>query len=941
MPVTPTPQLPGYTLETLLGRGAFGPVYQAVWNGDFPCAVKLLDDGALHRGYLGMVLERLLELPPQYGLLQVYAFDLEEPQPHVSMALLPEGVVTFDELVGQVTPAEAWTLLRQLADSLAWLHGQGLVHAGLTGGNVFVVAEEDGRPKALLSDVGQAWLGDGAMERLHDQAPYVPPERWLDPGRVLQDGHAETWDVYAFGVLAWRLLLGRWPRASKLFDQVLASRQEHLTVDPAGFAEWLAEEPPPVWPAKARETAPPEIQRLLMRCLSLNPAERPASMTAVAAALHAAMLPSLDSPLAAPFATGPGKGGMEAMDLLAGPPEPGASRNRSVGPLSGSLAAPHAGPDPEKVKKAADSRLRSEPLDGRGADFSEVFTPGTEAPAADPKGSPTVEQGQPELIEGKHGGTGPGTRVGGRLAMAAAVMVSGASLYFAWQQHESHQQSLTASLAAQQELSQARREAGELTARVQEMEQARLESRREALGAAREDWTGLVASLMKSKPREAASLEAWKAMAAPMAERLQASLQAADKDPALMAGGMEPRWHLAALLAALDRPEEALPLLEHVARDLESTHAASGKTLDEVALLLTARVGARRGALLLDQRKTMEAAPLLTDASNAYETWLETHPGRQDIAREYAETSLMEGRALVDRQQIEEARTALSRVAGLLGQPGEPGFEPDDHFTLTDSLMELAALHSSAGQLDEAIEQHMQSIRLLVSYDQENRKSVPCRRRLAEGYFGLGTLLTRNGTPRDASVAFSEAVKLLTELSSESPAEPSYRLQLALTYNEVAQLIRSSRPNPAGAREALEYQNGSVTILRNLNETNTLDNTFRRHLAASLVLNGELQETAADPKAGLNRHTEALALLEDLLGEPALPETERRDCRRLSARAWTAMGGLQEKAGNKDEAIASLSKALEAWSSFAGDDPAADQIVASTRERLRKLKPGS
>jgi tetratricopeptide (TPR) repeat protein len=280
-------------------------------------------------------------------------------------------------------------------------------------------------------------------------------------------------------------------------------------------------------------------------------------------------------------------------------------------------------------------------------------------------------------------------------------------------------------------------------------------------------------------------------------------------------------------------------------------------------------------------------------------------------------------------------------VAGLLGQPGEPGFEPDDHFTLTDSLMELAALHSAAGQLDEAIGQHMQLIRLLVSYDQENRKSVPCRRRLADGYFGLGTLLTRNGTPRDASVAFSEAVKLLTELSSEAPAEPSYRLQLALTYNEVAQLIRSSRPNPAGAREALEYQNGSVTILRNLNETHTLDNTFRRHLAASLVLNGELQETAADPKAGLNRHLEALALLEELLAEPALPETERRDCRRLSARAWTAMGGLQEKAGSKDDAIASLSKALEAWSSFAGDDPAADQIVASTRERLRKLKPGS
>jgi hypothetical protein len=48
---------------------------------------------------------------------------------------------------------------------------------------------------------------------------------------------------------------------------------------------------------------------------------------------------------------------------------------------------------------------------------------------------------------------------------------------------------------------------------------------------------------------------------------------------------------------------------------------------------------------------------------------------------------------------------------------------------------------------------------------------------------------------------------------------------------------------------------------------------------------------------------------------------------------------MQEKSGSKDDAISSLSKALEAWTGFASDDPAAAQNVASTRERLRKLKP--
>jgi tetratricopeptide (TPR) repeat protein len=281
----------------------------------------------------------------------------------------------------------------------------------------------------------------------------------------------------------------------------------------------------------------------------------------------------------------------------------------------------------------------------------------------------------------------------------------------------------------------------------------------------------------------------------------------------------------------------------------------------------------------------------------------------------------------------------LARIAALLGQAGDPGFLPVDYFTLSDSHFSLAALDGDEGKMDSATEHHMDAVRILLACDQTNPQSEPCRRRLAEGYYRLGKFLSKNGPPRDASVAFNQAAKLLTQLTSESPADSSCKLQLALTYNEVAQLVRLARPNAAGATEALEYQNFSVTCLRGLNETNTLDNTYRRYLATTLVLNGELQEAAGESKTALGRHTEALDILDELLAENTLTDDDRRDCRRLSARAWTAMGGMQEKSGNKDAAIASLSKALEAWTGFAGEDPAAAQNVASTREKLRKLKP--
>jgi serine/threonine protein kinase/tetratricopeptide (TPR) repeat protein len=939
------PQISGYQLKSRLGQGAFGTVYQGLWNGDFMCAVKVLEEGALHRDYLTRVLEQLQDLPPHAGLLPVYAFDLEDEVPHISMALLPDGAVTFDDLAGRLTPEEAWTLLRQLAEVLAWLHENGLVHAGLTGGNVMVVAEEDGTPRALLTDVGQAWLGDGTMEWLHDQAPYVPPERWLEPDRVLQDGHAETWDVYAFGVLAWRLLDGRWPRANNIFDRVLASKGEILTVDPPAFAQWLIEEPAPAGLGISLESAGEEPRAMVLRCLAIDPAERPASMMEVAMVLRECFEAAPDELSA--LETGP--------DTVTMPVPLASDAWSTTVPQAQSswVAWPEETAQPVALKleglwdtpedkTPSGANVPTALTDGRGV-FAErdtevwIIPREKDGTVSEPVAAAALTA--PVLAERKI--KTPGTSgAGRRLALAAswALVLGGGAAAFHY--YEDGQRTAGEMEQVKQEASQVRGEAALAEEKIRKLEAERTSAKLAGWSAARDEWSRLVSTLLAARPVEPLALEAWKPVATPVAERLKAALAAADSEPSLAAGGLEPGWQLAELFSVLGRKDEALPLLEKLARDLAGGGAGGG-TPDGARQLLAARIGSRRGAILLEDLKSMEAALLLTEASLAYEGWLMTNPDRHEVEREFAVTSLLEGRALIERQQLDAARTALSRVAGLLGQPEEPGFLPQDHFTLTDTLFALAGVDSVGGKLEQAIEQHMTAVRLLVAYDQANRMSIPCRRRLAAGYFGLGKLLTKNGAPQDASVAFIEAVKLLSELSNETPEESFYRLQLALTYNEVAQLIRTSRPNATGVKEALEYQDFSVTILRNLNEANTLDNQLRQHFAASLVLNGELYELAGEPKTGLTRHREALTLLEELLAEPTVAENDRRECRRLSARAWTATGGIQEKAGRKDEAIASLSKALLAWSGFAVDDPAAHQNVASTRERLRKLKPES
>ena len=104
---------------------------------------------------------------------------------------------------GPIPLDEAVTVLRDMADALAYLHARNIRHRDVKPSNIVCTA--DGRCK--LVDFGIATELDGATISEHGQAmgsaSYVPPE-WAQPGKL----DPARWDLYGLGVSTWESLTG-------------------------------------------------------------------------------------------------------------------------------------------------------------------------------------------------------------------------------------------------------------------------------------------------------------------------------------------------------------------------------------------------------------------------------------------------------------------------------------------------------------------------------------------------------------------------------------------------------------------------------------------------------------------------------------------------------------------------------------------------------------
>ncbi len=283
------PDIAGHELIEWIGSGCCGSVYRARTAEGRDCAVKVFSSMAINRGALTRASEVLLARAPHPGVVAPLAFGFERSPYFQAMPLLGKAsqesgrgrweTVTLEDWCEQGLPeARAWEVIYQLAEAMAWLHRQGLAHGNLRPCNVLV--DEAADPQVRLTDIAQGWVGGVHRLELGDHFVYLCPEQAEAPEGVFED-KGLSWDVYSFGVIAYRLLTGRLPRGEAAWTRQLdQARQQVLAglsyqIDGPALLRAVRQEPAVTWPTKAEESEWSARRRAVIDgALSLSAAAR-------------------------------------------------------------------------------------------------------------------------------------------------------------------------------------------------------------------------------------------------------------------------------------------------------------------------------------------------------------------------------------------------------------------------------------------------------------------------------------------------------------------------------------------------------------------------------------------------------------------------------------------------------------------------------------------
>ena len=252
-----------YTILKLLGTGGMGEVYQA-WDEALgaPVALKIIRPQLTGNDFESQLLmerfRRELRMARQVthpNVIRIHDLGEVGETRFLTMQFVQGcdlGMVLRRD--GKLPVPRALSIARQVAAGLAAVHSAGIIHRDLKPANIML----DEQDCAHLTDFGIARALDArTIQTLPGSV--VGTLAYMAPEQARGQAADQRSDIYAFGLILYEMIAGGRPRTTS--DSALASLIERVEKPTAPLSTVVPD-------------VPADLERLVARCLAVDPAAR-------------------------------------------------------------------------------------------------------------------------------------------------------------------------------------------------------------------------------------------------------------------------------------------------------------------------------------------------------------------------------------------------------------------------------------------------------------------------------------------------------------------------------------------------------------------------------------------------------------------------------------------------------------------------------------------
>lgn len=270
-----------YQIQEQIGVGGMGRVYRAIQTplGNEVC-VKTLHNRATNEPQFATRFMREAKTTSQLrhpNIVTVFDFGTHTDG---SMYLVMELIKgqSLAKLISRkkyLPPERIVGILGQLCDGLTVAHEKGVIHRDLKPANIMLLDTPGQQDFIKVLDFGSALMLEGeGSERLTQMGMVIGTPAYMAPEYIMGRGVTPRVDVYAVGVLLYRLLCGKLPFRGKA---------------QAIYAQQVSVKPEPPSKKSPEIEISPSMDAVVMRTLVKDPAERYATATALKEAMEKAL----------------------------------------------------------------------------------------------------------------------------------------------------------------------------------------------------------------------------------------------------------------------------------------------------------------------------------------------------------------------------------------------------------------------------------------------------------------------------------------------------------------------------------------------------------------------------------------------------------------------------------------------------------------------------